>query len=272
MKESAAIRFLYGSCPGRACLKLLVCPSLSRLCAKYLTSAASAPLVGPFIRKNGIELERYVVPKGGYRSFNDFFTRKQKKIYEQKTDSPLVSPCDALLTVTDIDDDSVLAIKNSRYSLAGLLRSKKLARAFSGGSALIFRLTPAHYHRYGFCADATLTAHRRIAGVLHCVRPLALEKFPVFTENSREYVVMKNRKLGAIVQMEVGAMLVGKISNHSLPSLPYEVSAADEKGYFEYGGSTIIVLTQKRIRLSSALAEREKEGAEIPVRIGEALI
>lgn len=272
MKESAAIRFLYGTCPGRACLKLLVAPSLSRLCAKVLSSAVSAPFVGAFIRKNGIELDRYVVPKGGYRSFNDFFTRKQKDEYALKTGAPLVSPCDGLLSVSDIDSDSVFSIKNSRYSLAGLLRSKKLAAAFCGGSALIFRLTPAHYHRYNFCADADVAAVRRIHGVLHCVRPLALEKFPVFTENSREYVVMKNKELGRIVQMEVGAMLVGKISNHTLPGLPANVSAAEEKGYFEYGGSTIIVLLKKRIRLSSDIATRKKEGDEIPVRIGEALV
>ena len=133
-------------------------------------------------------------------------------------------------------------------------------------------LCTAHYHRYQFCADAKVVAGKKIPGILHCVRPLALEKYPVFTENSREYIVMKNHELGPIVQMEVGAMLVGKISNHPFPALPCEVSADTEKGYFEYGGSTIIVLLKKRIRLSSALAEREKEGEEIPVRIGEALI
>ena len=272
MKESAAIRFLYGTCPGRACLKLLTAPSLSRFCAKFLSSAVSAPMTGPFIRKNGIELKRYVVPKGGYRSFNDFFTRKQKKSFEIRCNAPLVSPCDALLTLSDIDSDSVFSIKNSRYSLAGLLRSRKLAAAFCGGSALIFRLTPAHYHRYQFCAGGTVAAVRKIPGVLHCVRPLALEKFPVFTENSREYIVMKNKELGAVVQMEVGAMLVGKISNHPLSVLPAEVSAGTEKGFFEYGGSTIIVLTKKRITLSPDIAMREKDGDEIPVKIGEALI
>ena len=67
-------------------------------------------------------------------------------------------------------------------------------------------------------------------------------------------------------------MLVGKISNHPLSVLPAEVSAGTEKGFFEYGGSTIIVLTKKRITLSPDIAMREKDGDEIPVKIGEALI
>ena len=267
MKESAAIRFLYGTCPGRACLKLLVAPSLSRLCARFLSSAVSAPITGPFIRKNGITLERYVVPKGGYRSFNDFFTRKQKKSFEINSNAPLVSPCDALLTLSDIDSDSVFSIKSSRYSLAGLLRSKKLAGAFCGGSALIFRLTPAHYHRYQFCADGTVAAARKIPGVLHCVRPLALEKFPVFTENSREYIVMKNKELGAVVQMEVGAMLVGRIKNHHRRHVCFR---GEEKGYFNYGGSTVILLVQKdRIVLDDRILRATAQGVETPVKMGE---
>ena len=46
--------------------------------------------------------------------------------------------------------------------------------------------------------------------------------------------------------MEVGALLVGKIENHRQEGL---VRRGEEKGNFAFGGSTIILLTEKdRVR------------------------
>ena len=42
--------------------------------------------------------------------------------------------------------------------------------------------------------------------------------------------------------MEVGALMVGKICNHSHQN---EVICSQEKGYFAFGGSTIILLIQR---------------------------
>ena len=54
---------------------------------------------------------------------------------------------------------------------------------------------------------------RKIRGKLHCVRPIALRTVPVFAQNSREYEVIAAGKFGIVVQMEIGALLVGKINN-----------------------------------------------------------
>ena len=43
--------------------------------------------------------------------------------------------------------------------------------------------------------------------------------------------------------MEVGAMMVGRITNHEAE--PGYVTRGEEKGYFEFGGSTIILLDAK---------------------------
>ena len=43
---------------------------------------------------------------------------------------------------------------------------------------------------------------------------MALDQLPVYTENSREYTVIKTDTFGPVVQMEVGAMLVGRIVNY----------------------------------------------------------
>ncbi len=271
MKESRIILFLYRTVPGRILLKILVNPYFSKAASFFLSSKISAFLIPGFIRKNAIDIRQFVVPEGGYSSFNDFFTRKRRGKLGLEPKPELQSPCDGFLTVKKIDSDAVFNIKHSSYSLESLLRDRALAEEFAGGTAFIFRLTPAHYHRYVFCTDGIIISKRKIKGVLHCVRPVALESFPVFTENSREYVVIENKRIEKVIQMEVGAMLVGKITNHSVSDPGQAVTGGVEKGYFEYGGSTIIVLTAHRVKLCGELSGRIKGGGEIPVMAGEAV-
>ncbi|MCR5501725.1 MAG: phosphatidylserine decarboxylase [Lachnospiraceae bacterium] len=278
MKESPLILFLYRTVPGRVLLKILVHPSVSKAAARFFSSGLSAPVIPYFARKNRIDRERFAIPPGGYSSFNDFFTRKLKEEYlpslpsSADRDSVLISPCDGLLTVKRIREDSVFEIKHCRYVLSELLKSKKLAKSFSGGYALIFRLTPKHYHRYLYAGSGTLRAKRTIPGILHCVRPAALSEFPVFVENSRKYTVIRNPRFGRIVQMEIGALLVGKITDLKKSYPGQEVYAGMEKGYFEYGGSTIILLLEKKPPVRNAFRSREKISGEVPVSIGKLLL
>ncbi|MCR4892671.1 MAG: phosphatidylserine decarboxylase, partial [Lachnospiraceae bacterium] len=249
------LQFLYGTCPGRLILRLLTHPCLSRVCGSLLDTGLSASIVPAFIRKYNIDMSDY--EEKDYSSFNDFFTRQVKEGARPicQEDDALISPCDGLLSVWPIKEGLVLPVKQSQYSMGDLLRNKSLADRFQDGLCLVFRLCVNHYHRYCFFDDAIPIASRRIPGRLHTVRPIALRSVPVFAENSREYAVLKTFHFGLAVQMEVGAMLVGKIDNHPFPekenSMRPPVKRGEEKGKFLYGGSTIIVLLEKdRARLS----------------------
>lgn len=111
---------------------------------------------------------------------------------------------------------------------------------------------------------------RVIRGKLHCVRPIALRTVPVFVQNSREYEVIVAGKFGMVVQMEIGALLVGKINNFRKKTDKSRVCAGDEKGYFAFGGSTIAVMIQKDSAvLNEALYDRQAGNGEIPVQKGE---
>ena len=68
--------------------------------------------------------------------------------------------------------------------------------------------------------------------------------------------------------MEVGAMMVGKITN--LHKNPATVKKGQEKGNFEFGGSTIILLIQPgKVRIAYDLIENTEEGYETIVKMGE---
>lgn len=272
MKDSVSLRFLYKTAIGRAILKLLINPAVSKPAGFLLSTKFSKLFISNFIKKNNISLTDIAVPAGGFSSFNDFFTRTRKNSIEKPDAYNLISPCEAFLTPLKIKNDIVLDVKNTSYSLSDLLKDDELAKKFEDGTALIFRLTPANYHRYCYAADGKILRSEKIPGKLHCVRPIALRTLPVFVQNSREYQLIESEQFGTVLQMEVGALMVGKISNHISNGKNQDVFAGEEKGYFEFGGSTIILLLQKdAVSLKEDLFNRIDSPGEIPVQIGEIL-
>ena len=269
-KESASLRFLYHTALGRLLLKPLVAPCVSRLVGAFMSSSLSRPLIPRFVKKNGICLSDY--EDAHYRSFNDCFTRKIKPEMRPipKDAGLFIAPCDAYLSAYPIEENSVFHIKGSDYTVSGLLDGNEaLANAYAGGTALVFRLCVHHYHRYIYLDDGTKGENVFLKGKLHTVRPIALETFPVFVQNAREYTVMETAHFGAVTQIEVGALLVGKIQNH------HGVHAfvrGEEKGTFLYGGSTIVLLLEKdKVHLDERFFTATEANTETEVRMGDVL-
>lgn len=272
MKDSIILRFLYGTVLGRILLKLLVQPRISKAVGCLLSSRLSAGLIPYYIKKWEVDINDIEIPEGGFSSFNDFFTRRKKIKFDNAKRDWLKSPCDGLMSFVKIRRNIVFDIKNTKFSLEDLLRDRKLAEKFRNGSALIFRLTPANYHRYYYGAYGRVLDHRKIQGKLHCVRPVALRRVPVFAQNTREYEIIETKEFGTIVQMEVGALLVGKIHNYERLRERANIEVGMEKGYFEFGGSTIILLFQKNaVCLHDKLYERSNDNGEIRVSAGEVI-
>ena len=265
-KDSAGVNFLYHTVPGRALLQLLIRPGVSRAAGAFLDTSLSRHLVSPFVKATGLDLSDY--PLRHYASFNDFFTRnvKEGRRPVDMTPGALVAPCDGKLTVYPITAEGLFDIKHSVYSVSDLLRDDALANKYEGGMCLIFRLTPDDFHRYSFMDDGRVLHSKTLPGVLHTVRPIAFRRYPVFSENAREFAVLETANFGKVVQMEVGALFVGRIVNHPLT----EFIRGQEKGKFEFGGSTIILLLQKDAAvIDEELLQNTREGFESLVCLGQ---
>lgn len=259
---------LYKSAPGRVIARLIAAPVFSKAAGAFLGSALSKPLIGRFVKKNNINLAE--AAENEFGSFNAFFTRKLKPGSRTVDEAPdaLVSPCDGLLSVYKIDSDCHFKVKGSVYTPLLLTQNEQMNARFADGWCLVFRLTPCHYHRYVFPADGNVTMSRRIDGIFHTVRPIALEYVPVFVTNTREYTLCETDAFGPIMQMEVGAAMVGKITNGNHTGK--RVSKGDEKGYFEFGGSTIIMfLSKDACELRDDIAHTGE--TELNIRAGERL-
>lgn len=261
------LNFLYRTSLGRFILKFLTKPELSQACGRFLDSNFSCFLIPLFIKKNKIDMSIY--EEEVYHNFNECFSRKICKENRpiDMEPSSFIAPCDGLLSAYKINKDLVVPIKQSMYHISDLLRDKELAKEFEGGNCLVFRLCVNHYHRYCYPDSGYKTDNIYLPGILHTVRPIALRSVPVFTENSREYTILESDNFGKLIQMEVGAMLVGKIENYHGEG---NFIKGKEKGKFLYGGSTIILLTKKdKVDISKRIFIATKNGREIPVKMGQ---
>lgn len=266
--QDKALQFLYGTTGGRLLLKILTAPIISKIVGAFMDTPLSVFLIKPFVQKSGINLSEY--RQKNYKSFNDFFTRQIRPELRpiDKNTSALISPCDSRLTAYRIGDRSVFKIKGSYYRTADLLRNDFIARRYKGGYCLIFRLCVDDYHRYCYIDNGIQTENVRIKGELHTVNPIALEKYNIYKRNSREYTVLHTENFGDVVHIEVGAMLVGRIKNHHRNV--YRFRKGEEKGMFEYGGSTVVLLFEKdMIEINNNILENSARGLETVVKYGE---
>ncbi len=265
-KESFFLRFLYHTFLGRIFLKLLTHKSISKFLGFILDTRFSYIFIKNFAKKNNIKLDDYY---NDYSSFNAFFSRK---IHEElrpiiNDKNILISPSDGYLSAYKIEDGLIIPIKQSQYSISSLLQNSKLSSLYKDGICLVIRLGVDNYHRYCYVDNGKKEKNIFIPGKLHTIRPIALEKYPVFIQNSREYTILNTKNFGKIVEIEVGALLVGKIKNYHEV---YNFKKGEEKGKFLYGGSTIILLIQKdKVKIPDKYFIKTNNGEEIPVKMGE---
>ena len=260
---------LYTTLPGRILLRLLTTPAISKMAGSFMNSYLSKFIIEPFIKKNSIDMSDYKIEN--WKCFNHFFTRNLRPGKRPVDMNPisLISPCDGYLTAYNISPDSSFEIKNTSYSLGELLHNPSLASEYEGGLCLVFRLTPSDYHRYIYPDTGAKLKNISIPGVFHTVRPIAFEKYPVFKTNSREYTILGTNNFDDVVFMEVGALLVGKIVNYHQE---YTFTRGEEKGMFEFGGSTIIMLIKKDIALiDTEIKSASNRGEEYKVKMGESI-
>lgn len=266
--EGAALRFLYNTAVGRCLLRLFISPGVSRFVGFLLDRRPSAALIKQFIKSNHIDMARF--EDTAYVSFNAFFTRQLRPEHRRfpPDANSVCAPCDGKLTWHKIEEGSAFCIKRSRYTLRELLGIEQV-EAYTGGDCLIFRLSPDDYHRYCFIDSGRILAQKRIAGLLHTVRPIATGNHAAFHRNTREYVLLEGEALGRFIQMEVGAMFVGRIRNHKREG---SFARGEEKGMFEFGGSTVILLFPKgAIQVDPRIRENTANNLETIVHMGEAV-
>lgn len=270
----ALVRYVYERFFGRALRRsLLTRPLFSRAYGRWQSSSASRRAIARVVRDLAIAMDDYVSPAGGFVSFNDFFTRKLKPGARPIDPDPnrLVSPADGrLFAFADLQGDTLLPAKGRHISLARLLGGPEHARPFHDGAAFIVRLCPSDYHRFHFPCAGVAGPPRLLRGPLESVNPYALARGrAILDHNQRQVTMIDSPRFGRVAYVEVGALCVGRMVQTFQPG---PVEAGQEKGYFEFGGSTVVLVFEPgRLRFDPDLLEHSGRGIETLVRMGEGI-
>ena len=255
--------FLYNNPVGRIFLGIAVSPFVSNIYASKNAKKSSVKKIPAFIKEHNIDMSDFEDRE--YKSFTDFFTRKIRygKRPVDMTPGALISPADSKLLVYEIEKDTVMRIKGRTYTVDEILADAENAKEFAGGYALVFRLTVDDYHRFCYPDRGCLISRRLIKGKLHTVSPVS-KNHKIYMENTRLVNLLKTEKFGTIAYIEVGAMLIGRIVDNGTDVF----EKGQEKGYFEPGGSTVILLV-KNVEIDKDIMEQSASGIETKVRYGE---
>ncbi len=231
------------------------------LVAHYKFAGPLQSLINRFyLWKFDINLSEFEVPKGGFASLNELFTRRLKA--PRKLDKGFISPSDGLiLDCGEGMSDTALSIKNYEYDvrelLGGTLNKDELKSEFD---YLNIYLSPSDYHHYHAPADLVVESAAYVKGELFSVAPNWLARIPnLYARNER--VVLRTRlENGKILWIVfVGAWNVGKIKIDFEPRI--DTNAANGDALYEYSnlklekgehlgnfelGSTIVLISEPK--------------------------
>jgi len=274
-----AVKFAYGNPIGRLLGSFIASKMLSRLYGQTQDSAKSGQKVAPFIKNFHIPIEQY--QKGSikenpietsYRSFNEFFIRKFQEGQRTFTTKPQEMGAFAearYFAHASMTDELNIPVKGSMLCAVDLIADAELAKDFIGGPLMIARLCPVDYHRYHYPDDGKTLKSFTVPGDLHSVNPLALKfRQDIFIKNERRVSILETEHVGKLAYIEVGATCVGKIVQTFDESKPFQ--KGDEKGYFLFGGSTVVLCGEKGKWLPSQdILDNTKQGIETYIQLGD---
>jgi phosphatidylserine decarboxylase len=248
------IRFLYCSVAGRKVGRIFTNKYFSKTYGALQDRPASHSKVRPFIEKFKVNIDEYQPGskpaadiRDSYQTFNEFFIRKFQPNQRSFVTEPHRMPAFAearYVGFDAIDKDKLYPVKGNFLHAKDLVGNQQVSKIFEGGPLLIARLCPVDYHRYHYPDNGRVLDQFRVPGAYDSVNPLALKyKNQIFIKNERHVSILETENFGRLAYIEVGAICVGKI----VQSHPWDkqFSRGDEKGYFLFGGSTVVLLGEK---------------------------
>lgn len=270
------LRWIYEHPLGMKTMELIIKKKFfSMFYGKFQDTPFSKRKIEAFVRDLSIDLKEAEQENiEDYGSFNEFFTRKLKDTCRpiNMDDNILISPADGrILAYENIDIKQMIQVKGMTYDLYSLINNRQWAEEYKDGTCVVVRLNPSDYHRFHFPDKGIPMEHMKVKGHYYSVNPMALHRVAeVYCQNKREITVFNSENFGKVLLIEVGATCVGSIiQTYHQGNM---VNKGEEKGYFKFGGSTVIMLLRHgQVAIDKDLLDNTYQGLETKVNMGEGI-
>lgn len=273
-------------------LRVLPRERITRLLGHLGAAPVPRPVLRRFLaayqRAYRVDMHEAVVPDGGFRSFNEFFTRRVRDGVHRVDagEDIVVSPSDGRLDdLGPIDHAHRFVVKGQDYDTAELLGDPREAARYDGGHYAVVYLSPRDYHRVHSPVAGSVRHVRHLPGSLYPVNEIGVQNVPrLLARNERVVVSIDSPAFGPVALIFVGAFVVGRIElAFDGPARPPHGGASTERDYGDEGprlgrgdevgsflvGSTAVVLVGPQEGADWRAAEGRARGA---VRMGEAML
>ncbi|KAI5793281.1 phosphatidylserine decarboxylase-domain-containing protein [Geopyxis carbonaria] len=241
----------------------------------YDTPQSLTPaIVQSFYDCPAYHMKDYTVPLGGWRSFNDFWARSLRPgVRPQTTGARVItSPADSTFAGSwpVNSEGSVVFAKGVPWRVRDLLCGDD--SGWQDGTWCHMFLSTTDYHRVHAPVSGIVISARVIPGAVYCqVRTggsgeLEMD-FVAPNEpgyqflQTRGCVVIYNQEVGKIAMLPIG---MGHVSSVVLTvSVGDVVKKGDEVGYFQFGGSDVVIVVEKGVEVNAQSGKHYKVGEAI---------
>lgn len=241
----------------------------------FMDTEASAQVVAEWVEWLGPQIDDFVVPPGGFASFNAFFTRalnlsnNPRPVSDPEDESVVTAPADSVVNyiISNLTLTQALDVKSRQLNVRDLLNGSDLAQAFEGGTAVSCVLLPENYHRFHAPVTGNIVESAEVQGIYFGVTDgddflnnnnigQGTTDFSVFEDFHRAYFVIETKNSGHVGVVPVGLNTISAITRTltcgssklvAPGASPVPVTKGEELGYFAYGGSLVILLFQQGV-------------------------
>lgn len=256
---------------------------------RFMDSPESLKYIKAWVNDPAGKIEDFIVPPGGFKSFNQFFTRqlkpaaKARPVSGLEDDSMVVSSADAEINFieSDLTLTTKLNVKTRQLNVSQLLNNSKYKKHFVGGTAISCVLMPNSYHRYHAPVTGKIVESQEVPGIYNGIMDgddwfnkwnvgESTTDFSIFEDFHRAYFIIETKKYGHVAIVPVGlntisALFPSLVNNKSTMvapgAAPVPIRKGEELGHFAYGGSLNILMFQKGVFNSISVLMGQRLGA-----------
>lgn len=256
---------------------------------KFLDSPESITpeSVKSFYDSPEFNMAEYLEPRGGWKTYNEFFARSCKPGYRPVAaieDSTIItSPADATFDgAWEVRGDDTIEIKGIHWNVAELLEGSPYKDRFAGGMWMHSFLGPSDYHRQHTPVGGRVLEARDIMGVVY----LQVEAVPDETTGRNKldgkrvsqfsapdepgYEFMQNRGL-IVLETEIGLVAILPMGMAQVSSVVVTAEEGrvlrkgEEISYFQFGGSDIVMVFEQaaNVHFTATVGQHYKYGRVI---------
>jgi phosphatidylserine decarboxylase len=218
-------------------------------------------------------MKEYIYPRGGWKSFNQFFARHFKPgthpIAAIGDPTVIVSPADSTFAGQwEIRQDSQVTFKTLPWHVQELLEGSPYKNRFEGGVFMHSFLNTNDYHRQHAPVGGTVLEARVIQGLvylevnmkevkdadgklvkhLYGSRTLDAPDTPGYQFAQSRGLIVLDTPIGLVAVLPIGMAQVSSVVITA--DVGVTVQKGEELSYFQFGGSDICVLFERKSNVS----------------------